>query len=41
MFYYQPPDFDTIWPGLVLVIVALPVSYAVFKRAESYFADVI
>ena len=41
MFYYQPPDFDMIWPGLVLVIVALPVSYAVFKRAESYFADVI
>ncbi|HYE37873.1 ABC transporter permease [Methylocaldum sp.] len=36
-----PPDFDAMLPGFVLVIVLLPISYAYFKRAESYFADVI
>jgi lipopolysaccharide transport system permease protein len=41
MFYNEPPDFSVIWPGLVLVVVALPISYAVFKRAEAWFADVI
>lgn len=41
MFYGQPPDFSVIWPGMVLVVAALPVSYVIFKRAESYFADVI
>lgn len=37
----QAPDLAAIWPGLVVVAVLLPVSYTVFKRAESHFADVI
>jgi lipopolysaccharide transport system permease protein len=37
----RPPDFQALLPGLMLVIIALPVSYLFFKRAESYFADVI
>jgi lipopolysaccharide transport system permease protein len=41
MFYNEPPDFSVIWPGMLLVVVALPISYAVFKRAEAWFADVI
>lgn len=41
MLYGEPPDFSVIWPGLVVVVVALPLSYLVFKRAEAYFADVI
>ncbi len=36
-----PPDAGAIMPGLVLVLVLLPLSYLYFKRAESYFADVI
>jgi lipopolysaccharide transport system permease protein len=35
------PNLDTLWPGFVLVIVLLPVSYRFFKRAEHHFADVI
>ena len=41
MFYGQGPDFIIIWPALVLVLVCLPVSYVIFKRAEAWFADVI
>jgi lipopolysaccharide transport system permease protein len=41
MFYRQSPDITVIWPGLLLVITVLPVSYLIFKRAEAYFADVI
>ena len=41
MFYGEPPDFGIIWPGMLLVVAALPVSYLIFKRAEAYFADVI
>lgn len=41
MFYGEPPDINTIWPGLVLVALVLPISYKIFKRAEAYFADVI
>ena len=41
MFYGEGPDFSIIWPGMLLVAVALPVSYLIFKRAEAYFADVI
>lgn len=41
MFYGEAPDFGVIWPGLLLVVVALPISYLIFKRAEAYFADVI
>ncbi len=37
----QPPDWNVIWPGLTLVCMALPLSYEVFKRAETSFADVI
>jgi lipopolysaccharide transport system permease protein len=36
-----PPDFHAILPGAILVAVALPLSYLIFKRAEAYFADVI
>lgn len=35
------PDFEPLLPGLVFVAVCLPISYGVFKRAESHFADVI
>lgn len=37
----QPPDLTAMWPGMVLTIALLPLSYLFFKRAESYFADVI
>jgi len=36
-----PPDFHAILPGAILVATALPISYLMFKRAESHFADVI
>lgn len=36
-----PPDFHAMLPGAILVAAALPVSYLIFRRAESYFADVI
>lgn len=36
-----PPDPATLWPGMVLTAVLLPAGYAVFKRAEAYFADVV
>ena len=36
-----PPDFHAMLPGAILVAAALPISYLIFKRAESYFADVI
>lgn len=35
------PDFDAMIPGAILVAILLPFSYLYFKRAESYFADVI
>lgn len=35
------PDLSAMIPGAVLIIVLLPLSYLYFKRAESYFADVI
>lgn len=41
MFYSEPPDLNIISPGLLLVCAVLPLSYTIFKRAESYFADVI
>ena len=37
----QPPDLGAMVPGAMLVAVLLPFSYLYFKRAESYFADVI
>jgi lipopolysaccharide transport system permease protein len=37
----EPPDWGILLPGCVATLVLLPISYAVFKRAESFFADVI
>ncbi|BAN36783.1 ABC-type polysaccharide/polyol phosphate export systems permease [Sulfuricella denitrificans skB26] len=37
----EPPDLGAMVPGMILVAILLPLSYAFFKRAESYFADVI
>ena len=37
----QPPDLAAMIPGALLVFILLPLSYLYFKRAESYFADVI
>lgn len=37
----QAPDWSTLLPGAILVAILLPLSYAFFKRAEAYFADVI
>ncbi len=36
-----PPDWTVIVPGLILTLVLLPFSYLYFKRAETYFADVV
>jgi lipopolysaccharide transport system permease protein len=36
-----PPDLSAMIPGAILIAVLLPLSYLYFKRAESYFADVI
>ena len=36
-----PPDVPALAPGAILVVMVLPMSYLFFKRAESYFADVI
>jgi lipopolysaccharide transport system permease protein len=35
------PDLGAMIPGVILIAVLLPLSYWYFKRAESYFADVI
>lgn len=37
----QAPDLTAMMPGIVMVAVLLPLSFAFFKRAESHFADVI
>ena len=36
-----PPDWTTLAPGAIVVSIALPLSYMIFKRAEAYFADMI
>lgn len=36
-----PPDLNVMIPGAILIAILLPLSYLYFKRAESYFADVI
>jgi len=36
-----PPDFEVLYPGVVLTLVILPLSYVFFKRAENWFAEVI
>jgi lipopolysaccharide transport system permease protein len=37
----QPPDFLAMIPGAIALAILLPLGYRYFKRAESYFADVI
>lgn len=37
----QAPDLAAMLPGIVLVAAVLPVSYGLFKRMETSFADVI
>ena len=37
----QAPDVSAMLPGLIAVLILLPLSYRFFKRAESWFADVI
>jgi len=41
LLYGQSPDVATLFPGIVLTTIFLPVSYTVFKQTEAYFADVI
>lgn len=36
-----PPDLTAMIPGAIMIAILLPLSYLYFKRAESYFADVI
>jgi lipopolysaccharide transport system permease protein len=35
------PDLGAMVPGAIMIGIVLPLSYLYFKRAESYFADVI
>jgi lipopolysaccharide transport system permease protein len=35
------PDLTAMIPGAIMIAILLPLSYLYFKRAESYFADVI
>ncbi len=37
----KSPDFSIVWPGALVILVLLPISYKIFKKAENYFADVI
>jgi lipopolysaccharide transport system permease protein len=37
----QPPDLIAMVPGAIMIAILLPLSYLYFKRAESYFVDVI
>lgn len=37
----EPPDLNAMIPGAIMIAILLPLSYLFFKRAESYFADVI
>ena len=37
----EPPDLSAMIPGAVMIAILMPLSYLYFKRAESYFADVI
>lgn len=41
MLHNANPDFSILWPGMITVFCLLPISYAFFKNAEAYFADVI
>jgi homopolymeric O-antigen transport system permease protein len=35
------PDWQVILPGLIATLIVVPFSYAYFKKAEAYFADMI
>jgi len=35
------PDINTLLPGLITTLILLPISYLYFKKAESWFADII
>lgn len=37
----QAPDLAIMWPGLAFLGVFAPLSYLLFKRAETHFTDVI
>lgn len=37
----RQPDINSLWPGMVMVAILLPVSHCVFKKAEAHFADII
>ena len=37
----EAPDLNAMIPGAFMIAILLPLSYLYFKRAESYFADVI
>lgn len=36
-----PPDFGSMLPGFIATLILLPPSYLFFKRAETWFADII
>lgn len=36
-----PPDLEAMLPGFIFTLVMLPLGYLFFKRAETWFADVI
>ncbi len=36
-----PPNWQALVPGLLFILVGLPISYYLFKRAEAFFADVV
>lgn len=41
LLYSKTPDWHLMLPSMALVAILLPASYAFFKHAEGYFADVI
>jgi lipopolysaccharide transport system permease protein len=41
LLYGLPPDLSMAWPGALFTLLLLPASYRIFRRAESYFADVV
>ncbi|HHJ81118.1 MAG TPA: ABC transporter permease [Candidatus Tenderia electrophaga] len=41
LFRAESPDISTLLPGMIAILILLPLSYLYFKRAEAYFADVI
>ncbi len=41
LLYREAPDLSILWPGMLLTALLLPLSYLIFKKAETFFADVI